>query len=103
MQQPIPEQQPAVYPSATEKHTEANQPRRIFVSNLVQRLPTHAQEYSSVTIIPGEIVSMNMRIYRITEIYYKTALSDTDNIYFHQAMKENDATRFLKAAHKEFA
>jgi hypothetical protein len=30
------------------------------------------------------------------------AASDPDTMYFHQAMKQDDATEFLKAAHKEF-
>ena len=29
-------------------------------------------------------------------------MSDLDHIYFNQEMKENDATQFLKAVHKEF-
>ena len=47
-------------------------------------------------------MAMNMRIYRRTKIYAKEEVSNPDTIYFHQAMKENDATQFLKAAHKEF-
>ena len=44
-----------------------------------------------------------MRISRRTEIYAKAAVSDPYTIYFYQEMKEDDATHFLKAAHKEFA
>ena len=42
-------------------------------------------------------MATNMRIYRRTEINSKAAVSDTDNIYFNEATKENDATQFLKA------
>ena len=45
-------------------------------------------------------MATNMRISRRTEIYAKKAVSDPDTMYFHQAMKENDATQFLKSAHK---
>ena len=47
-------------------------------------------------------MAMSTKIYRRTKIYAKTAVYDTDTICFHQAMKENDATQFLKAAHKKF-
>ena len=46
-------------------------------------------------------MAMNKRMSIRTEIYCKAAVSDPDNMYFHQVMKENDATQFLKAAHKE--
>ena len=39
-----------------------------------------------------------MRIYSKTEIYSKEAVSDPDTMYFHQAMKANDATQLLKRA-----
>ena len=42
----------------------------------------------------------NMRISRRTEIFSKLSVSDPDTMYFHQAMKENDAIKFLKSAHK---
>ena len=45
---------------------------------------------------------MNTRIPRGIKIYAKAALYDPDTMYFHQAMKENDARQFLKEAHKEF-
>ena len=45
---------------------------------------------------------MNTRIYRRTEIYAKEALSYIDNMYFHQSMKGNYSTDFLKASQKEF-
>ena len=44
----------------------------------------------------------NMRISIRTEIFSKLSVSDPDTMYFHQAMKENDATQFLTAAHKKF-
>ena len=45
---------------------------------------------------------MNTRVSTRTGIYAKVELSHPDTIYFHQAMKEDDATKFLKAEHKEF-
>ena len=48
-------------------------------------------------------MAMNMRISRRTKVYAKAAVYDPDTMYFHQAMKENDARQFLKEAHKEFA
>ena len=48
-------------------------------------------------------MATNMRIYRRTEKYSKAEVSDIDTIYFHQTAKENDATQFLKTAHKEFS
>ena len=48
-------------------------------------------------------MAINIIISRRTEIYAKAEVSDPDNIYFHQSMKKNDTTKFLKASHKEFA
>ena len=48
-------------------------------------------------------MAMNTRMSRITVIYAKVAVSDPYTMYFHQAMKVNDDTQFLKAEHKEFA
>ena len=48
-------------------------------------------------------MATNMRIHRRTRIYAKVAVSDPDTMYFNQAMKENDATQFLNATHKELA
>ena len=45
---------------------------------------------------------MNTIPSRRSSIYYKTAVSDKYTMYFHQAMKESDATQFLKTPHKEF-
>ena len=56
-------------------------------SNLGQRFPTYAQEYASFTIAPGEIIAMNMRIYRRTKIYAKAKVSDPDTMQFNQEMK----------------
>ena len=39
-------------------------------------------------------MTMNTIIYRGTKIYAKAEVSDPDTMYFHQAMKENDATHF---------
>ena len=39
-------------------------------------------------------MAMNMIIYRRTKIYSKGSVSDTDTIYFNQAVKGNDATQF---------
>ena len=47
-------------------------------------------------------MAINMRLSRRTEIYAKEAVSDTNTMYFHQAMKENGVTPFLKTTHKEF-
>ena len=47
-------------------------------------------------------MAMNMIIYRRTKIYPKGAVSDTDTIYFNQAVKGNDATQFLREAQKQF-
>ena len=46
---------------------------------------------------------MNIITYRRTKIYIKASVSDPYTMYFHQAMKENDATQFLKIVHKKFA
>ena len=48
-------------------------------------------------------MAMNNRMSIRTEIYCKAAVSDPDNMYFHQVMKENDATHFLKEDHKDFS
>ena len=45
-------------------------------------------------------MALNKRIPRRTIIYSKAVVSDLDNMYFQQAVKENDATQFLNAAHK---
>ena len=46
-------------------------------------------------------MATNTRISRRTKIYAKKEGFDTDNMYFNQEMKANDAARFLKEAHKE--
>ena len=45
---------------------------------------------------------VNMRIYRRTEIYVKAEVSDPDTVNFHQAMKENYSTQFLKSVYNKF-
>ena len=94
MHQHAPEHQPEVQPKFPDKHTEARQPRRSTRSNLGQRFPTYAQEYDLITTVLRYIMSTNMRISRITEKYSRAKVSDPDNMYFHQAMKKNDATKF---------
>ena len=48
-------------------------------------------------------MAMNTRTPRRIKIYAKEAVSDIDTMFFCQEMKENYATHFLKAAHKEFS
>ena len=83
MQHFAPEQQPAVHPSVPYKHTEDIQLRQSNISKMGQRLPTYVEEYALFTIVPGDIITMNMRISGRTKIYSKAALSDPDTIYFH--------------------
>ena len=71
--------------------------RRNTTFNPGKRFPTYKQEYDSVTTVPGDIMAINMRIFRRNEIYANVAVSDTDTMYFNQATKENYATQFLKA------
>ena len=94
MQQPAPEQQPSVKNSVPDKHTEASQTRLSTTSTLRQIFTTYAQEYALVTTIPGEIMSTNMWIPRITERYTKAEVSDPDTMYFHQEISKSDATQF---------
>ena len=62
------------------------------IKNLGQRFPTYSQEYDSIDTVSGEIMSMNTILPRRTEIYANALVSDTDTMYFFQAMKENDDT-----------
>ena len=45
----------------------------------------------------------NTQITTRFRIYIKSEVSDPDTMYFHQEMKENDATQSLKTVHKAFA
>ena len=45
---------------------------------------------------------VNMRISRRTEIYVKAEVSDPDTMHFHQAMKVNYSTQFLKSVYNKF-
>ena len=92
MHQPSPEHQTKFHSSVPDNLTDANQPRRSTRSNLGQRFPTYSQEYDSIDTVSGEIMSMNTILPRRTEIYANALVSDTDTMYFFQAMKENDDT-----------
>ena len=45
-------------------------------------------------------MTINMNISIRTEIYSKAAVFDTDTMYFHQEMKENDVIKFYKAVQR---
>ena len=47
-------------------------------------------------------MDMIMRISRGNKIYAKAEVSEPGTLYFNQAMKENDATQFLKEDHNKF-
>ena len=94
MQQPATKQQLALHPSVPDKRTEVSQPRQSTISTMGKRLPKYTQKYDSSTIITGEIMTMNTRISRRTEIFAKAEVFDPYTMYIHQVMKENDATQF---------
>ena len=47
-------------------------------------------------------MTIHTRITRRTGIYSKSEVYDPDTVYFHQEMKENDATHLFNMVHKEF-
>ena len=91
IQQHAPDHYPELHTSVPDKHIEASQTRRNIIYNLGQKFSTYAQECALVYTIQGEVIATNTIIPRRTRIYANVAVSDTDTIYVHQAMKENDA------------